>query len=207
VNFAVYDVFCDEPYSGNQAAVVRTEGPLTSDRLLILAKEFNLPETCAYWMSNGAPHMIFATSDNPIDACGHGLLAVLADVVRTNVLTTLQNLTYHVETCGSGLWRFTGCGQRSAYVSAKWPKLPTLSKVLPVAETAQLLDISVKSIREDLPLAAFNSGIINGVVPLVDEQELTALELDFGRHMEDYFAKYALDDRELYCVTEGQISK
>lgn len=207
MRFALYDVFCDRPFSGNPAAVVRSEGPFASDRLLTLAKEFNLPETCAYWMANGVPHMIFATSDNAINACGHGLLAVLADVVRADVLTTSERLSYVVETCGSGLWKFTRGGQRSAYISAKWPKLPTSYKLLPATETAQLLGINVESIREDLPLAAFDSGIVNGLVPLVDEEELTALQPDFETNMKSYFAKHGLDDLELYCVTEEQIAE
>lgn len=207
MRFALYDVFCDRPFSGNPAAVIRSEGPFTSKRLLTLAKEFNLPETCAYWISDGMPHIIFATSDGVINACGHGLLAVLADVVRIGGLTTSEELRYVVETSGCGCWKFTGAGQRGVYICVKWPSLPTLSRLLPAAETAELLGIDVKRIREDLPLAAFDSGIINGLAPLVNEQELTALEPDFGPSMEEYFGEQGLDDLELYCVTEEQTSE
>jgi trans-2,3-dihydro-3-hydroxyanthranilate isomerase len=210
--FALYDVFCDRPFSGNPAAVVRSEGPLTPERLLTLAKEFNLPETCAYWIADGIPHMIFATSDKIIDACGHGLLAVLADVARMGVLTTSEGLRYVVETCGPGLWKFKDNGPRSVSISAKWPKLPTLFKELPPDETARLLGINVKRIHKNLPLKAFNSGIVNGLVPLVDEQTLTNLRPDLGKNVENYeryksyFEKYKLDDLELYCITKEQVT-
>jgi len=206
MDFALYDVFSDGPFSGNQAAVIRSEGPLTSDKLLILAKEFNLPETCVYWMANDVPHMTFATSENPINTCGHGLLAVLADVVRTVGSAKSGNMCYCVETCGSGSWRFTVKGERSMYVSVRWPKLPTLFKKLPAVETAQLLGIKVDEIRKGLPLEAFDSGIINGLVPLSDQQQLATLKPDFGQNMKNYFAKHWLDDLELYWLAEEQVT-
>jgi trans-2,3-dihydro-3-hydroxyanthranilate isomerase len=207
MDFALYDVFCDVPYSGNQAAVVRTDAALTSDSLLILAREFNLPETCVYWIEDGIPHMIFATSDKLINACGHGLLAVLADVVRIGHLTGSDNLDYSIKTCGFGCWKFTSRGPRSTYISARWPKLPTLSEPLPVDDTARLLGIRSENISQDLPLVAVDSGIINGLVPFVDEKELLALEPDFGPGMKKYFSDHGLDDLELYCVTERQNAK
>jgi len=207
MDFALYDVFCDRSYSGNQAAVVRTDAELTSDNLLILAKEFNLPETCAYWIENGTPHMFFATSDKLIGACGHGLLAVLADVVRMGHLTGLENLDYSVKTCGFGSWEFISLGPRSTKVSVRWPKLPTLSKSLPVDGTAQLLGIRPESINQDLPLVAVDSGIVNGLVPIIDEKGLIALEPKFGSEMKKYFEKHGLDDLELYCITENQNAK
>jgi len=206
MDFAIYDVFCDEPYSGNQAAIVHSNGPFDSDRLAILAKELNLPETCAYWMSDGTPHMIFATSKGPIKACGHGLLAVLADVAMTQNLTTSKGLGYVVETSGSGIWELSHRGSRSAYICVKWPQLPTFSEFLPADETAQLLGVDGDRIRKDLPLAAFNSGITNGLVPLVDENELVRLQPNFCS-MKSYFAEHGLDDLELYCVAEEQIAE
>lgn len=207
LSFALYDVFSNKPFSGNQAAVIRSEGPFSPDKLLILAKEFNLPETCAYWMINGIPHMIFATSESAINACGHGLLAVLADVVIKDTLTTSEGLNYVIETCGLGLWKIIRIEQRSMYISVKWPRLPTSSKLLPVKETAQLLGINIESIRSDLQLAAFDSGITNGLIPLVDENVLTTLQPDFGKNMKRYFAKHKIEDLELYCITEEQIAE
>jgi len=207
MDFALYDVFCNSPFSGNQAAVVHTDAALSSDSLLILAKEFNLPETCAYWIKDGMPHMIFATSDKLINACGHGLLAVLADVVRMGHLTKSDNLDYSFKNYGFGRWKFTSRDPRSIKISARWPKVPTSFKPLPVNDTARLLCIRSESISQDLPLMAVDSGIINGLVPIVDEKELLALEPDFGPEMKKYFSDHGLDDLELYCVTEKQNAK
>ncbi|MCJ7767138.1 PhzF family phenazine biosynthesis protein, partial [Candidatus Bathyarchaeota archaeon] len=86
------------------------------------------------------------------------------------------------------------------------PQLPTFSEFLPADETAQLLGVDGDRIRRDLPLAAFNSGITNGLVPLVDEDELVRLQPNFCS-MKSYFAEHGLDDLELYCVREEQTTE
>lgn len=212
MDFALYDVFCNKPFTGNQAVVIRSDGLLTPQQLLTLSNEFNLPETCVYWMFNGIPHMIFATSDNVINACGHGLLAVLADVARVFDLAQSENLSYCIKTCGFGVWKFRGCRQNSVYISVKWPRLPTFDKLLPLTETAKLLGINNNCICKNLPLEAFNSGIVNGLVPLINEKKLTELQADLGsnpknlKRYKDYFAKYELDDLEIYCIKEKRIN-
>lgn len=79
--------------------------------------------------------------------------------------------------------------------------MPCLRKVLPRCETARLLGCTPEDIRTDLPFCAYDSGIVNGLVPLMSQRVLTAIRPDFGTPMKDYFKEHGLDDLHLYALT------
>jgi trans-2,3-dihydro-3-hydroxyanthranilate isomerase len=205
MQFALYDIFCQRPFCGNPAAVIRAEGPVACETLITFAREFNLPETCVYWIDQGTPHMVFATSAGPIRACGHGLLAVLADVVRTGEPGAVHDSDYTVEGLGSGRWTHVARDLRLTEISVSWPRVPTFVKVLPIEPLVSVLGIGMSSLSRRLPAQAFDSGIINGLIPVESRDILLRLQPDYGQAMADYFKEHGLDDLELYalCETDG----
>ena len=77
---AIYDVFAERPYSGNQAAVARAGRRQLSDlQLVALAGELSLAETALLSMRKGELNLRFATAEGVVRRCGHGTLASVAD--------------------------------------------------------------------------------------------------------------------------------
>jgi PhzF family phenazine biosynthesis protein len=206
VHFAIYDVFSKGKFTGNPAAVILVNGPVAEERLLILAKEFNLPETCVYWIENGIPAMRFSTSDRIVSACGHGTLAVLGDVTTNSKTMSARDLFYMIDGAGRSAWTYLKKSEETVIISARWPITPALLSSLPIAETALLLGIAPGDIRTDLPLLSLNSGIVNGVVPLRNKGLLDQLEPDAGAEMQEFFATHKLDDLLVYAVDENDRS-
>jgi PhzF family phenazine biosynthesis protein len=204
MHFALYDVFCEKAFSGNPAAVVRSMRPMSRGMLLKLAQEFNQPETCLYRMVRGVPCIRFATSGGSISACGHGLLATLADVVLVSRSRAADGMRYVVEGQGVSGWRFVKEGPRAISIAARWPRTPILHRRLPPAETATILGIRRSDIVDDLPLAAYDCGIVNGLVPVADERTLKGIQPDFGPDMLRFFERHKLADLEPYVLMKGR---
>jgi trans-2,3-dihydro-3-hydroxyanthranilate isomerase len=202
MRFALYDVFCERRFAGNQAAVVRADAPAPMELLTDLAKEFNLPETCVYWYQDGIPHVCFATSSGPIRACGHGLLAALADTVRTGETRPARESDYIIEGFGSGKWTWEMLNERATRIRAKWPNIPVFRKPLPVQGLTEFLRIDASDIALELPLAAFDCGIVNGLVPIRDLGTLAQVHPDYGSAMTAYFDEHGLADLELYVMCQ-----
>ena len=86
MQLAIYDVFAEKPYSGNQAAVVRVGHVRLSDsQLVALAGELSLAETALSSIQDEDPFFRFATMDRIVNRCGHATLAGVADHVFSTV--------------------------------------------------------------------------------------------------------------------------
>jgi PhzF family phenazine biosynthesis protein len=203
LRLSLYDVFADTPFSGCPAAVVRATRPHPISLLESLAKELNFPETCLYWPQDDIVKVHFATSEGIIDACGHGLLAVLADAVRTSSSGNGRVVRYQIASFNPGEGKIHQKESRFFAVAAKWFKWPELGAILPSDETAKLLRIPQNSIRKDLPLLIVDSQIRNGLVPIIDEPTLLKIKPDYGIIWEKYFKKNELADLHLYVLSES----
>ena len=73
----VIDAFTDRPFRGNPAAVCFVETPLSDDRMLSIAREFNLSETAfvSRLGTAGAFSIRFFSPKMEIALCGHATLA------------------------------------------------------------------------------------------------------------------------------------
>jgi len=202
MHFALYDVFCDHPLSGNPAAVIFSEAPFKRELLVAFAQEFNLPETCNYWIEHGNPHVTFATSKGVINVCGHGILAVLADAALNSRCEVSKELSFVIQNQPTSLWKYHKLDGRTVFVSVKWPKSPTFHKELPVEEAAEVLRVRRDEIRTDLPLTSYDSGIINGLVPIGNVGNLLEIKPDYGSVMSDFFRDHNLDDLHLYSIED-----
>jgi PhzF family phenazine biosynthesis protein len=203
MHFALYDVFSCGGFSGNPAAVIRGEGDLPEVDLLSLAKEFNQPETCWYWFEGGTPHMRFSTSERVINACGHGTLAVLADVGLHAGQRSASGLSFIIHGMDESRWEFVEAAKGDVLTSALWPGTPSVRDQLPVKETAALLGLDAAALRKDLPLASFDSGITNGLVPIVSSEMLERACPDTGEGMKRFFETHRLDDLHAYALLEN----
>lgn len=203
MHFAFYDVFSRGSFSGNPAAVIRGDCDSRKADLLSLAKEFNHPETCWYWFERGIPHMRFSTSERLVRACGHGTLAVLADVGLHGGQMSASGLSFVIHGMNESLWEFVKAPKEDVVVSALWPSTPSFRRHLPVKETAALLGLDADALQKDLPLASFDSGITNGLVPIVNREMLENACPDTGEGMKRFFKAHSLDDLHIYALAEN----
>ncbi|MDK1290636.1 PhzF family phenazine biosynthesis protein [Pseudoalteromonas umbrosa] len=70
------NVFCDQPYSGNQATVVCCQTSVSEDTMQLLAREFNTPETMFVSPSSLGISVRYFTPKKEVNSCAHGTLAV-----------------------------------------------------------------------------------------------------------------------------------
>jgi PhzF family phenazine biosynthesis protein len=199
-DFAIYDVFAEKPFSGCPAAVVRAHQAQPLSVLSVLAQEFNLPETCLYWWKDGSVMMQFATAAGPIAACGHGLLSVLADAALTTACGSEGELLYRIGDSAPSIAKYRQESPRTFSIRARWNNFPEIGPSLPVRETAMLLGLPEECLCRDLPMKAVNSGILNGLVPIVDVKTLLEIQPTFGQDWTEYFNKHRLADLHLYVI-------
>jgi trans-2,3-dihydro-3-hydroxyanthranilate isomerase len=99
LDYDVVDVFAQEPFSGNQLAVVHEAGDLPDDALLAITREFGFSETTFPTPVDGGRYRtrIF-TPGGEIPFAGHPTLGT-AWVLRTRGAVTADDL---VQECGAG---------------------------------------------------------------------------------------------------------
>lgn len=201
MDFAIYSVFANSQKSGNRAVVVRAKFRPNNKSLMALAHALGVTEACAYWQTGRVTEIIFATEEGPIAACGHGLLAVLADCARRNHLVGTELIAYQIVGQTQSIAEVNTRDRQMTQVSAKWFNQPTFVYNLDRCEIAELLSIDKKCIRDDLPLAVFDSGICNGLVPLTSEQVLLNQVRPIGSAWKTYFPKHKIVDLHLYAIS------
>jgi len=201
MHYAFYDVFAPEAFAGNQALVVRTEGMATAGQLQALAAEFNVAEACHYRLDGGMPRIAFATSAGPIAVCGHGLLAVLADVALYAPERRGESNGFEIVGRGISDWTCDVASSRIVSISARWPGTPEYRGALAAPEAAEILGIGEDMIPHGQPLGVVDSGIRHAVVPVRDEQALLAVRPSYGEAMKRYFREHGLADMHVYCLT------
>jgi trans-2,3-dihydro-3-hydroxyanthranilate isomerase len=99
LEYDVVDVFADEPFNGNQLAVVHGASDLTDEALLALAREFNFSETTFPSPVDGARYRnrIF-TPGGEIPFAGHPTLGTAWVLRERGALTGAEA----VQECGAG---------------------------------------------------------------------------------------------------------
>jgi PhzF family phenazine biosynthesis protein len=210
MQFAIYDVFADKPYGGNQAAVVRTGRVRFSDsQLIVLAEELAVAETALYSMQGNDLVFRFATADRVVNRCGHATLAGVADHVLRKALSRRSRShpwsgLYRV---GSAVaeWRVryrAGRGVHRAHaldVSVAWPERPEFVRSLPADPVYRALGLDPATIASDLPRCIYNSGNLNALVPVPTMAVLERAVPDWNK-LRDLFARFCLTDLHLYCA-------
>jgi PhzF family phenazine biosynthesis protein len=217
MQFAIYDVFADKPYGGNQAAVVRAgRVQLTDSQLIVLAEELAVAETALSSVQGHDLVFRFATADRVVNRCGHATLAGVADHVLRKTLSRRSRGSswrgrYRV---GSAVaeWRVQDQTSRDARgragaldVSVAWPDRPEFVKSLPARPVYRALGLDPAAVASDLPRCIYNSGNLNALVPVPTVAVLERAAPDWNR-LRDLFAKFDLTDLHLYCAQRRRTS-
>jgi trans-2,3-dihydro-3-hydroxyanthranilate isomerase len=212
IHVAIYDVFAERPYSGNQAAVVRLGRVRFSDSQLIkLAQELSLAETALLSMQGETLSLRFATADRLVNRCGHATLAGVADHVYSALFSGASrgeaSGRYRVGSSAAE-WRARVRGGRTSHdgppgidVAVQWPERPRFVAPLPARTVYQTLGLTIDDAPLDLPRCIYDSGNLNALVPVRSIARLRRARPDWLR-LRTLFEKFRLTDLHLYCLRD-----
>lgn len=205
--FSTYDVFADEPFQGNQAAVLFDRQGEMENQLVLLAQEFLLPETVLRTQHKNIPVFKFATESGLIERCGHGTLAGIADVVLESSAIIGQNTNGHY-CVGDNVakWKAQIISENCLDVSVVWPERPFEQGQLSPNVITKALRISVNDLQPDLPMCIYNSGNLNALVPVNDISALQKAQPDWEL-LEALCKEQCLTDIHLYCLDKSSHSE
>lgn len=187
--FSIVDVFAREQYAGNQLAVVTDAGALDTHEMQAIAAEMDYSETTFVTgdPSEGAwPVRIFTPTDE-VPFAGHptlGTAAVireeLADGDPEEIVLDLQVGYVPVSVDGD------------QFRMRQQP--PEFGETLGHDSLATVLGLDADQLDRDAPVQVVSTGLPTIIVPLVDRDALTDIELDLAAY------RGLVDDREAKLV-------
>ena len=91
----VVDAFCDDPFTGNPAAVCLMREPRGAEWMQCLAAEMNLSETAFVTPQAGDFNLRWFTPAVEVDLCGHATLATARALWHAGVCDADNAITFH----------------------------------------------------------------------------------------------------------------
>jgi trans-2,3-dihydro-3-hydroxyanthranilate isomerase len=175
--FHLVDVFARQRYAGNQLAVVRDAGALTTPEMQAIAAEMDFSETTFLTgpPEDGAwPVRIFTPAEE-VPFAGHPTLGTaqvirehLADDRPETVVLDLQVGEVPVEAVGSD-------DGESLWMTQQPPEF---GESLAHEALAAVLGLPTEALATDWPVQVVSTGLPTVVVPLADREALTDIDLD-----------------------------
>ena len=144
--FYLLDVFAEEKYAGNQLAVVRNAGALSSDQMQRIANEMHFSETTFILSEekrNGGYDVRIFTPAREMPFAGHPTLGT-AYVIRHDILDeTINKVTLNLKLAQIDV-TFEKIMKNEILWMEQIP--PTFGNTFDEAKTAQMLNLNVKDI-------------------------------------------------------------
>jgi len=177
--FYIVDVFAEKKYAGNQLAVFREAGKLSSKEMQQLARETNFSETT--FILKDEPHKggfdvrIF-TPNEEVPFAGHPTLGT-AHVIRDEILGGKGDaLTLNLK-----VGKIPVTFAKDGYIWMKQVE-PEFGKLHPAAVVAAMLNLPVNEIDERFPVQEVSTGLPFFIVPLKSLSALKAAKVDRDRY-------------------------
>lgn len=168
--FYILDVFAEKKYAGNQLAVVRQAGALSSDEMQQIAREINFSET-TFILSDepraGGYDVRIFTPRAEVPFAGHPTLGT-AHIIRNVILKgQVGELVLNLK-IGSIPVRFSNDGYC-------WMKqnAPAFGRQHPGESLAEVLNLAVNDLDDRFPVQEVSTGLPFFIVPL---KNITALK-------------------------------
>lgn len=179
--FYLVDVFAEQPYSGNQLAVIVGEEPLPDETMQRIAAETNYSETTFVTSEpeqDGGYRVRMFTPAREIAFAGHPILGT-AWVLRHHVLPEASGLVKLNLALGQipVTFEFSADGKEVAWFLA--PPV-TIGKTCAPERMAAALGLSPEDIETRYPVEQFSAGTSAMIVPLrsLDALRRSKLDLD-----------------------------
>jgi trans-2,3-dihydro-3-hydroxyanthranilate isomerase len=179
------DVFAEEKYAGNQLAVVRGAGMLSSERMLEIANEMHFSETTFVLSDekrNGGYDVRIFTPSTEVPFAGHPTLGtayvIKHFIIKEDVGSLVLNLKVgQIEVC------FEKAKENQEVV---WMKqmTPTFSRTFSVARLAAVLNLEETDFDRKYPIQEVSTGLPFIIVPLKSLDAVRRARINMGRLLE-----------------------
>ena len=203
--FSIYDTFTSRPFGGNQACVV-SGIHLTGGQLLTLAAEFLLPETVVREGDGPVLRLRYATSHKIIHRCGHATLAAIADYCLTLLPRVRALRGSYIVQGKEAEWEASIVDEKTVDVAIAWPEQPRFKCTLSVKLVAEAVALDSRDIVQSLPLCIYDSGNLNGLLPVKSESALFKAAAQHEK-LQRLFDLHGLTDLHLYHLAKEPIPK
>lgn len=181
--FHIVDVFAEQPYSGNQLAVVMNADDLSDAAMQKIAAETNYSETTfvnASPEADGSYRVRIFTPAREIAFAGHPILG-MAWVIRHHLAPAARGPVRLNLKVGQISVLFEGSSDDNEVLWFKAPKV-TIGESCPRELMAVALGLTPEDILTDSPVQKFSAGISAMVVPLRGLDALRRSRLDLSRY-------------------------
>lgn len=167
------DSFTAKAGGGNPAGVVENGEGLTSEQMLLIAKEVGFSETAFVSTSKIADFRVrFFTPAAEVDLCGHATIATFSELFQTG---RIKEGTYTQET-GAGVLKVEVKENGDVFMEQA---LPTFSEVIQREQIAESLGILPSAISETLPIQIVSTGLRDIIIPVNTLADLKNLKPNF----------------------------
>lgn len=174
-DFHIVDVFAREQYAGNQLAVVESDGNISREEMQAIAAEMNFSET-TFVETRESPYRVrIFTPEAEIPFAGHPTLGTahiirehVADGRPDEVVVDLDVGEVPVEVHDRG-------GAETLWMTQQPPEF---GERLDHDRLAAVLGLDETALDEAWPVQVVSTGLPTIVVPLVDRETLTAIDVD-----------------------------
>jgi trans-2,3-dihydro-3-hydroxyanthranilate isomerase len=171
----IVDVFARERYTGNQLAVVESDGALTGEEMQAVAREMDFSET-TFIESRTDPYRVrIFTPEAEVPFAGHPTLGT-AHVVRERVADGRpERVVLDLDVGAVPVEVRERDGQETLWMTQQ---PPTFGETLAHGRLAAVLGLSAGRLDTDWPVQVVSTGLPTVIVPLVDREALAAVDLD-----------------------------
>ncbi|MDT8404231.1 PhzF family phenazine biosynthesis protein [Sulfuriflexus sp.] len=177
--FYIVDVFAEQPYAGNQLAVVVSQAALADDVMQKIAAETNYSETTFLTPEEedgGGYQVRIYTPVSEIAFAGHPILGT-AWVIRQYILDYATDSLLLNLKVGQITVSFECDDDRRELAWFTAPPM-TLGRICDHAAMAEALGISVKDIDTESPVQQVTAGISATIVPIRSLEAINRCKLD-----------------------------
>jgi trans-2,3-dihydro-3-hydroxyanthranilate isomerase len=175
----IVDVFARERYTGNQLAVVESEGTTGDEEMQAIAREMNYSET-TFVESREDPYRVrIFTPEAEVPFAGHPTLGT-AHVVRERVADGRPEEVTLALNVGEVPVEVRERDGRETLWMTQQP--PEFGDELDHGRLAAVLGLSADRLDTDWPVQVVSTGLPTVLVPLADRGALTDIDLDRGAY-------------------------
>jgi trans-2,3-dihydro-3-hydroxyanthranilate isomerase len=175
----IVDVFARERYTGNQLAVVESEGTTGDEEMQAIAREMNYSET-TFVESREDPYRVrIFTPEAEVPFAGHPTLGT-AHVVRERVADGRPEEVTLALNVGEVPVEVRERDGRETLWMTQQP--PEFGDELDHGRLAGVLGLSADRLDTDWPVQVVSTGLPTVLVPLADRGALTDIDLDRGAY-------------------------
>jgi trans-2,3-dihydro-3-hydroxyanthranilate isomerase len=184
LTFYLVDVFAEEKYAGNQLAVVRNAGALSSAQMQRIANEMHFSET-AFIISdekrNGGYDVRIFTPAREMPFAGHPTLGTAYVIRHSLVNEDVDKVALNLK-----VGQIPVTFEKEEDQEILWMKQvpPVFGKTYDAADISQMLNLSLEDIDNKYPAQEVSTGVPFVIVPLKTLNAVKRVRIDKDKHLE-----------------------